>query len=253
MRVHISKIGPGQIVDVRRSENEFCDRYYRTCTVLQGDPPVSDIGDTTPFYIAGLYGGTWRKWNRQFVVQVAGCPLKCWYCYVDNIKADKMESIEYMVEKFLQFRHDVPELNVFHFMGGCPGAHSYLWPSIRRCLDDAGLQDTVFMSDVILLENHFWGARPWESIPNRSLISVCLKGTNFQNFLHNTGSDRFAQAIRELFFYFKNPSVHFSVIEWDPKDEQHIAALFNNEQSKVDWMKVKRYHVVKERMKEKGR
>ena len=246
MIIPISRIGPGQLLDVRHSGGELNDEYFRTCTVLQGDPPVSDIGDTIPFHIAKLYGGTWRNWNRHFVVQVAGCPLSCWYCYVDNLKVDMNFSVDKLVDRFIDFRERTLGLDVFHFMGGCPGAYSHLWKDIRHRLDHKGLQDVVFLSDVILVENHLWGQRPWANIPERSVISVCLKGTNFQNFLLNTGMDGFAQAVHELFFYFKNPQVHYSVLEWEPKDVPHIKALLGD---KVDWMRVKQYHVVKERMK----
>ncbi len=247
MEVPISKIGPGQLVDVKRSGDELHDKHFRTCTVLQGDPPVSDIGDTIPFHIAKLYGGTWKDWNRHFVVQVAGCPMSCWYCYVDNMRTDKEFSIEKLVDRFVDFRRQTWKLNVFHFMGGCPGVYSYLWKDIRRCLDRRGLQTVVFLSDVILIEDSLWGQKPWKNIPERSIISVCLKGTNFQNFQLNTGMDGFAHAIHELFFYFGNPQVHYSVLEWDPKDIPYVKALLGND---IDWMRVKEYEVVKCRLKE---
>lgn len=244
--IQISRIGKGQLEDVEHSRNELHDKYFRTCTVLQGTPPTSDIGDTIPFHIAKLYGGHWDNWNKHFVVQVAGCSLKCWYCYVDNLKPDRDFIIPELVGKFIEFKEQMPNLNVFHFMGGCPGRYSPLWKDIRRHLDLVGFYDVIFLTDITLNEFDAYGVRPWKDVPDRSLISVCLKGTNFQNFMHNTGVDGFAQAIYELFQYFGNPQVHFSVIGWDPKDRPYIEALLGE----PDWMKVKLYHVVKERMKE---
>lgn len=242
--IQISKIGPVQLKDVEHSGLEYHDEYFRTCTVLQGDPPKSDIGDDVPYRIQKLYGRSIWEWNRHFIVQVAGCPIKCWYCYVDNLKADKEISVRDLVSSFVKFRYKAEYLNVFHFMGGCPGRYSYLWKKIREELDKVGLHDCIFLSDVILLENWFWSQKPWENIPERSIVSVCLKGTNFQNFLKNTGADGFAQAIYELFYYFGNKQVYYSLLNWDEKDKPHIEALLGYD---VCWMKVKEYEVVKER------
>lgn len=244
--IQMSKIGPDQLLDVERSGDELHDEFFRTCTVLQGDPPRSDINDDVPYRIQKLYGGSIWDWNKHFVVQVTGCPLKCWYCYVDNLKVDEEMSVRDLVSKFAKFRYEVPNLNVFHFMGGCPGRYSYLWKAIRGELDRAGLHDCVFLSDVILLENRFWSQKPWENIPERSIISVCLKGTNFQNFLRNTGVDGFAQAIHELFYYFGNKQVYYSLLDWDEKDKPHIEALLGYD---IDWLRVKEYEVVKRRNK----
>jgi hypothetical protein len=196
-----------------------------------------------------LYGGEWGNWNRHFVVQVASCPLKCWYCYVDNLEPDKDFSIPELVDKFVEFREQVPDLNVFHFMGGCPGRYSYLWKQIRYELDSMGLDRVIFLTDVVLTEFYFYGNKPWLDIPERSIVSACLKGTNFQNFVRNTSVNAFAQAMYELFHYFGNPQVHFSTIGWDPDDEPYIKALIGE----PDWMKVKLYNVVERRLKRRKR
>lgn len=245
--IQISRIGPVQLLDVEHSGNELHDEFFRTCTVLQGDPPKSDIGDDVPYRILSLYGGSIWDWNNHFIVQVAGCPLKCWYCYVDNLKVDKIVSVKDLVSSFVKFRYEVPNLNVFHFMGGCPGRYSYLWKEIREELDRAGLRDCIFLSDIILLENWYWSQKPWENIPERSIISVCLKGTNFQNFLSNTGVDGFAQAVHELFYYFNKKQIYFSLLNWDEMDKPFIEALLGY---KLNWLVVKEYEVVKRRRKQ---
>lgn len=244
----ISKLGPIQLKDVEHSGVEMHDEYFRTCTVLQGDPPTSDIGDAVPYHTARLYGGVWEDWNRQFVVQVAGCPLSCWYCYVDNLSADKLASVDELVHRFGQFKSETGgSLNVFHLMGGCPGRYSPLWRAIRHSLDAEGLADVVLTSDVIFLENHLYGVRPWADIPPRSIISACLKGTNFNNFHLNTGVDAFGYALHELVFYLGDPRVHFSLIEWDPRDTGYVEYMLAG--NEVDWMTVKQYQVVRERIK----
>lgn len=249
-KIQVSKIGLGQLKDVEHSGAELHDEYFRTCTVLQGDPPYSDIGDTVPHRIAKLYGGSWETWNRHFIAQVAGCPLRCWYCYVDNLKVDEEFSVEDLVNKFMDFRMQIPDLNVFHFMGGCPGRYSHLWKAIRSCMDSKGLHSCVFLTDVILVENTFWGKEPWKDIPERSMVSVCLKGTNFLNFVENTGVNAFGQALYELFHYFGNEQVYYALLNWDEKDVPYIENLLGY---KVDWMKVKYYGVVEERLGDKER
>lgn len=243
--IKISKIGPIQLKDVEHSGQEYHDEYFRTCTVLQGDPPISGIGDDVPYRIQKLYGRSIWEWNKHFIVQVAGCPLKCWYCYVDNLKPDREISIRDLVQEFSIFFLKVKYLNVFHFMGGCPGAYSYLWKDIREELDRVGLGDVVFMSDVILLENLLYGVTPWEDIPHRSIISACLKGTNFQNFKKNTGVDGFAPAAREAWKYTNNLQVYYSLLDWDPKDEGYMKNWLGND--RINWLTVKEYEVVKKR------
>ena len=245
--IQISEIGKYQTLDVEQSGVETHDKFFRTCTILQGDPPGSDIGDTTPHHMAELYGKTWQYWNRHFVIQVAGCPLKCWYCYVDNLKPNKAFTVEELVEAFIDFRRKVKDLNVLHFMGGCPGKYSYLWKDIRQEMDRQGLHNCLFLSDVILVERWFYKEKPWKNIPERSIISVCLKGTNVQNFEKNTRANLYDQAIRELWYYFNNPQIHYSLIEWDDKDYKYIESLLRYEDN-VDWFKVKEYKVVKERL-----
>ena len=37
-----------------------------------------------PTVVSGKLGGPWRKYNRLISLHVAGCPLHCWHCYVDE-------------------------------------------------------------------------------------------------------------------------------------------------------------------------
>lgn len=250
--IPLSKIGPVQLVDVEHSGIETHDEFFRTCTVLQGDPPVSAINDDVPLRIHNMYGtfdSDWRKWNKHFVAQVAGCPLRCWYCYVDNLKDDEMFSVPNLVAAYAEFRKQDPDINVFHLMGGCPGRYSYIWPELRETLDVLGLEDTVLLTDVVLVEDYFYSARPWVHIPHKMVVSVCLKGTNFYNFKKNTGCDGFAQAIKELWKYVDNPQVYYTLIEWDPEDVPFIKSLLGPD--RINWLTVKEYEVVKRRYPER--
>lgn len=247
--IELSRIGKTQVLDVERSGQEMHNEYFRTCTVMQGTPPDSDIGDTSPKRISLLYGKEPTEWNRQFVVQVAGCPFKCWYCYVDNLKADIKFSPRELVLWYKEFRYLVPNLNVFHFMGGCPGRYSYLWKEIRNEMDKQGLGECIFLTDVILVEELFYNEKPWENIPHMSIVQVCLKGTNFENFKRNTGVDLFHEAISEVRHYIGKPQVYFAIIEQSWAGRAFADELFGFKN--IDFLQVKEYEVVKQR-KAKG-
>lgn len=253
LKMPLSRIGPIQLIDVEHSGGELHDEFFRTCTVLQGDPPTSAINDDVPLRIASMYGGfgtDWRKWNEHFVVQVAGCPLRCWYCYVDNFKPDKEFTVVELVYAYAEFRKQNPSINVFHLMGGCPGKYAYMWPYLRNALDTLGFEDTVLLTDVVLVEDHLYGTKPWMHIPRRTVVSVCLKGTDFRNFEKNTGFNGFAIAIRELWGYRDRPEVYYTMVEWDPKDKPYIEEFLGREN--INWLVVKEYEVVKRRLQEEG-
>ncbi len=241
--IEIARIGEGQLMDVERSGREVHNGYARTCTVFQGSPPVSAIGDTTPHVLARLYGGSWRHWNRHFIIQVARCPLNCWYCYVDNLNPDMLLSIEELIDCYQSFKNAVPNLNVFHLMGGCPGRYAHLWGEIRDGLDRRGFTQTVFLTDVTLVEHAVYGVRPWECIPDRSLVSVCVKGTSRGNFLRNTGMDMFPHMVEELLYYVGRSDVHFSVLR--PYKGRWYRDFVDSLEGSIDHLRVRRYEAVK--------
>lgn len=247
-RIPLSRIGPVQVKDVEHSGSEVHDGIARTCTVLQGDPPSSSIGDDVPCRIAGLYGHTWNHWNRHLVMQVAACPLKCWYCYVDNFRVD-LELTPYAIVRRFELFRSLHDINVLHLMGGCPGRYAVMWPEIRYEMDKAGHGDAVLLTDVILVENTVYGASPWLCIPHRTVVSVCLKGTNWQNFKKNTGTELFGSAMYELRRYMNmhSPQIYYSLIEWDEADRPFIENYLGSKN--INWLKVKEYEVVKARQR----
>ncbi len=244
-KIAIAKLGEGQLVDVRRSGREVFDRHFRTCTVLQGEPPTSDIGDTTPHRMAKLYGHDWKHWNRHFIIQAAGCPLACWYCYVDNFKPDKFVDVSDLVEAFGRFKSEVPDLNVLHLMGGDPGIYCEEWPALRAEMDRQGFEDVLMLTNVVLVEDSCYGRKPWLHIPERCLVNVCLKGTNCENFLRNTGRDWFERAQEELLSYLGRSDCFFQLIEWDEEDADLVRDVLGEEN--IDWLRVKEYEVVRRR------
>jgi len=219
--------------------------------VMQGAFPQSDIGDTSPIRISKLYGNEYYHWNRQFVVQVAGCPFRCPYCYVDNLVGDIEMTPEELVRWYKIFKQKVrnetqDSLHVFHLMGGCPGRYSPLWKEIRDQMDKQGCDNDIFLSDVILAEESMCRTRPWLDIPHMSVIQACLKGTTYSEFLSNTHFPGFAEAIRELEFYIPKQQAHFALIESSEAGKEWFKKLIGIP-NRIDFLTVKEYEVVKAR------
>jgi len=162
MRVPIAKIGEVQKQDIEndRGKGVVCyDNYARVCTVYTDTR--RDIGDRSPYRMAEMFGGSWQDYNNHFVIQLAGCPLDCSYCYVDNLEADIHFSAISIVELYKAIRYDVfkeykVSLKVLHVMGGAPAIYCEFWPELRAELDAQGLDDVVIFSNVIFVET--WAA-----------------------------------------------------------------------------------------------
>lgn len=84
--------------------------------------------------------------ENQFVVQLAGCPLDCDYCYVTREGvwgATVLISAEQLVEHFYK-----SGCGTFHLMGGAPALYLDKWTAILKLLD----KTTPFHSDFVLCE-----------------------------------------------------------------------------------------------------
>jgi len=241
--IPLSTIGKIQLIDVERAIR-YHDDYARICRVIRSK---NWHGDKSPIRLSKLFGKPWREYDIHFVVQVAGCPLGCKYCYVDNLNPDKDFSADELVEKFLHFREMYQNLNVLHLCGGVPARYPEFWERLRNVLDNVGLSDVIILSDVILLENHYYGKEPWEyldKIENFALAG-CLKGTTPKNFFENSGKDLFYEAFRELKEYVEFDNFWLSLIEYDVSGLPRIFDMFSLE--RIDFLNVVNYEVVKQR------
>lgn len=244
MRIPISKIGPLQKVDIEKSGRPH-DDYARVCRVINSK---NWHGDLAPCRMATLLGkNNWRLFDTHFVVQVAGCPLKCSYCYVDNLKPNKYFTAGALVKLFAQYKEKTPKLNVFHLMGGCPARYPDFWQELRENLDDANLEQTILFSDVIFLEHYFYGVEPWKYLQtiNNFFLVGCLKGTTKNNFLVNTGTELYDVALSEMEKYLQFSNFWVTLIEWDPFGVQDILRMVNYNQ--IDWLTVVEYEPLKYR------
>jgi uncharacterized Fe-S cluster-containing radical SAM superfamily protein len=251
--IPISKLGKYQIKDIENSTGiVYHNGIARICTVIKDSGSPDNRNDDSPYRMAKLFGGSWQDYNHHFIIQVAGCPLRCWYCYVDNLKKDLIMSADEMVKMFINFRKEAKkkfniDLNVFHLMGGAPALYYWFWPILREALDNRGLNNVILFSDIILVENYFYShITPWNymEIPN-FIVTGCLKGTNRSNFLQNTGFDLFDQAVKELKHYIRFKNFYLTLIGYDEEDLPEIYDLVGKE--RVNLLKIIEYEVVKRR------
>lgn len=243
MLIPISKIGPVQKLDIEQSTGTIhYDEYGRICTVIK-DGTWDNRNDRSPIRMAELFGGQWQDYNDQYVIQVAGCALDCWYCYVDNKKNDVAMTSTRIVSHYHELTQTAPNpVKVLHFMGGMPGAYAPFWSDIRSCM----YSDHILFTDVVFVENFVYNIYPWEymDIPNL-MVTGCLKGTNRDSFEKNTGKDWFYNALHELEKYADLPNFYLTLIEYDETDLPTIYSIVPKE--KVDLLKVVPYWVTQQR------
>ena len=242
MNIPISKIGPLQMVDVLKA-GRFQNGFARVCKVIESP---NWHGDKSPLHLNKLFGHPWRYYDTHMVVQVAGCSLRCPFCYVDNLKKDYLCSEHDIVEWFLMFKEKYPEINVLHICGGLPARYPSFWGVLRDALDERGLQETIILSDTVFLENWFYDEHPWEhmDINNFALVG-CLKGTTKENFIENTTINLFKSALGELHCYVKHKNFWLTLIKWDVTGLSKIFDLVPFE--KIDFLTVVDYYATRMR------
>lgn len=121
--------------------------------------------------------------DRQFVVQLKGCPLRCTYCYVtpDGVNgAAVMVSVDTMLKAFnKQLEHGV---NVFHLMGGAPALYIENWSHLIHGLP----LSTIFHSDLMLIEKDYSVVDLSALKEKHCLFAVSIKGNNPEEFFNKT-------------------------------------------------------------------
>lgn len=169
-----------QLKDVRPSDL-FED--FRICNTYRGGGGYDEFPE-----IAKRRGMKVNNLNKQFVVQLYGCHLRCPYCYVtkDGIfgKATAYSTID-LVDSFKRAQRQMG-VGTFHLMGGAPALKLEHWPELTSVLED---ELCVFHSDFLLTEGEYDEAILKEIAIDNSLYAVNIKGTNAKNYLENTGRD----------------------------------------------------------------
>lgn len=128
--------------DVRK-EDLLVDGLFRRCHVGRAGAGYDK------FPVIAEHRGYGVRLDKQFIVQLYGCPLQCDYCYVtqDGVTGDAVRvSTRTLTDTFL-----TSDCRVFHLMGGAPAFYLSHWRELTCALPSAA----VFHSDFLLIEGHY--------------------------------------------------------------------------------------------------
>jgi len=200
-----------QLKDVRE-EDLYGD--FRFCNTYRGGggydqfPTIAEARSLTCDGDMGL----------QFVVQLFGCPLDCYYCYVtrDGIFG---KYTEYTTRELVGAYYNAylaKNAGVFHLMGGAPALYSDWWWEILDELDE----NTIFHSDILLTEidynmNSFRKANR----PN-ALYAVDIKGVSEEDYYRNTRRQFNAKRFWYNFYVVVDSGVDFYLTFTNPDPYQ---------------------------------
>lgn len=165
-----------QLTDVN-PKDILNDGLYRKCNTYKSGGGYDQFSSIFKHRVSDS-----RDYNDQFVVQLAGCPLKCPYCYVTDAGVNG-KFVEVTTDDLLKAFND-SGCSVFHLMGGAPALYLNHWLEL---IDRLG-SDVAFHSDFLLIEGEyddkvlsFLGEDAF------SLFAVSVKGSSAKEFRKNTG------------------------------------------------------------------
>lgn len=196
-----------QLKDVRE-EDIYGD--FRFCNTYRGG------GGYDQFPIIAKKRGFTCDGNigLQFVVQLFGCNLNCFYCYVtrDGVFG---KYIEYSTSELVGSYYWAclkKHAGVFHLMGGAPALYLEHWGDVIDELDE----NTLFHSDLMLTEGEYKLKDLNRCLAPNALYAINIKGVTPKDYFRNTGKkldeklfwDNFDKVIDSgILFYitFTNP------------------------------------------------
>jgi len=122
-----------------------------------------------------------KRLHKQFVVQLYGCPLNCWYCYVTKQGiwgTYKEYTTRELAKAFVDSKQEV-----FHLMGGAPDIFLSKWNDIISILPF----DSVFHSDFLLLGTQYTAENLRAIAKSNCLYAANIKGVTREDYHRNTG------------------------------------------------------------------
>lgn len=194
-----------QLLDVREIDL-FGD--FRLCNTYRGGGGY----DKFPEIFKNRTGSSLEV-GKQFVVQLYGCPLDCYYCYVtkDGVLG---EYVEYTTDQLIGWFY-MSTLDVFHLMGGAPGLYLESWGDIVRDLP----KDKVFHSDLLLIEKEYKSEWFKDLTGDNVLLAVNVKGTTDKDFEKNTGKKINYKLFWKNLDTVVNSGVNFYITYTNPDSE----------------------------------
>lgn len=167
-------LSPGQLRDVRE-EDVLRGGNFRKCSTYRGGGGY----DRFPFICEKRLG---KRFSEQFVVQLFGCNLDCWYCYVtrQGVWGKYIECTTFdLISAFVESRQQV-----FHLMGGAPALSLQNWPLL---IEELAIRcpDAVFHSDFLLTEKRYDGLLD-AVVSSSALYAIDIKGVTKEEYSANT-------------------------------------------------------------------
>jgi len=176
-----------QLKDVRE-EDIFGD--FRLCNTYSGSGGYDQFSN---IYSDRHYGVKESGISNQFIVQLYGCPLNCYYCYVtrDGVFG---ESVDYTSDELVEYYRKSAQV-VLHLMGGAPAIYLKQWPDLVKRLDE----DEIFHSNLLLIECVYKLKYLKALAKENVLLAVDIKGVTPIDFHQNTGR-RLTSKYKDLFW-----------------------------------------------------
>jgi len=162
-----------QRLDVR-SEDLLQGGLYRKCDILR-----TKFDDGFLKY-ARLYNMDVEP--VEFIVQLYGCPLSCWYCYVT--RSGVWGGYRLISTNELVNSYEESSCRTFHLMGGAPALYLDHWPELAHAVIKMG---GIFRSDFLLIEGKYSKEVLRQLLHKNTLFCVSIKGLASEEFLRNTG------------------------------------------------------------------
>jgi len=149
------------------------------------------------------------KYNKQFVVQLKGCPFKCKYCYVTpegiNGSAKNISIIDIITDFYGS------NTRVFHLMGGAPALYLDYWPDIiNRLLSRVH----VFHSDFILLEAKYSVKQLMKIATSNSIYAVSVKAIRPKEYKERIGieyTDKMDKLFWDNLYLIVNSDINYYI------------------------------------------
>jgi uncharacterized Fe-S cluster-containing radical SAM superfamily protein len=190
------------------SEDLLFGNNFRRCNTIRAKKGQDKINEIT----LKRFG---KEYYNQFIVQLFGCPLKCWYCYVtpDGIKSKpNWYTTEELVDLFLKSGCDT-----FHLMGGAPALYYENWIEIAKLIP----KDKLFHSDFLLIEKHYHTMYLKElSEVENAIYSLSIKGTSSKDFKKNTGHELNETRFYENLSNIINSKLNYYVTFTNPNEKE---------------------------------
>jgi pyruvate-formate lyase-activating enzyme len=167
--------------------------FYRVKTYTKPEEmfvPQREREFSEPYMVAqSVVGGTWNDHNAPFMIQVAGCNMRCPYCFVPaSLKANEGEY--FSADEIVQMRDEnEPEKRTIRISGGEPFLAPQFISSMGETL--AERNNTFLWVDTNLIGNKYADvvSSLYYYLDKRFGVCACFKGFDEETYSISSGID----------------------------------------------------------------